>query len=191
MGRISKILNNWFLLITFLTFLTVFGSFLSASHGEDLRNVRYGLSIFGGAGDPFHSKTDLTVFGVLPRVDVFLHRNWDLEFEGNYSCWNIRREHDFYFVGVDANLLFKPVQGNWGSLFLLGGAGIGYDSAGKRVKQIGDSHCGGILQAGAGFYYNLGKRWALRMEYRLYHTSDPFRTDAGVNSHNALLGISF
>jgi hypothetical protein len=75
MGRPWKILNNWSLLTIFLTFLTVFGSFISPSFGEDLRNVRYGLSIFGGAGDPFHSKTDLTVYGVLPRVDVSLHRN--------------------------------------------------------------------------------------------------------------------
>jgi len=59
------------------------------------------------------------------------------------------------------------------------------------VPQIGDSHCGGILQAGMGFYYNLGKRLALRVEYRFYHTSEPFRSDRGLNTHTALLGISF
>jgi opacity protein-like surface antigen len=73
----------------------------------------------------------------------------------------------------------------------MAGAGIGYDSAGKWVKQIGDTHCGGILQGGAGLYYNLGKRWALRVEYRYYHMSEPFKTDRGLNSHNAVLGISF
>jgi opacity protein-like surface antigen len=95
------------------------------------------------------------------------------------------------FLGVDVNLLFKPIQGSWGSLFLLAGGGLGCDSAGEKVKQIGDSHCGAILQAGAGIYYNLGKRWALRLEYRLYHLSEPFRRDIGLNAHTVLLGISF
>jgi hypothetical protein len=191
MGKIWKILNKRFLLITFFAFLTMFGSLISPSYGQDRRNLRYGVSILGGVGDAWHNETELTVYGVLPRVDVSLHRNWDLEFEGNYSYWNIRRENDLYFLGVDVNLLFKPVQGRWGFLFLLAGAGIGYDSAGKKVKQIGDSHCGGILQAGPGFYYSFGKTWALRVEYRFYHTSEAFRTDKGLNSHAALLGISF
>jgi opacity protein-like surface antigen len=142
-------------------------------------------------GDAWHNETDFTVYGILPRIDLTLHRNWDLEFEGNYSYWNIRGEHDLYFLGIDVNILFKPIQRKWGSLFLLAGGGIGYDSAGKRVKQIGSSHCGGILQAGTGVYFNLGKGVALRVEYRFYHTSEPFRSDTGLNSHNALLGISF
>ena len=40
-------------------------------------------------------------------------------------------------------------------------------------------------------HYNLGKRLALRMEYRLCHISDPFRSDQGLNTHAVLLGISF
>jgi len=177
----------------FIAFVSIMlmGFMISLSHGEENTRVKYGFSVFGGAGDAWHNKTDLTVYGFLPRVDVPLHRNWDLEFEGNYSYWNIRREHDFYFLGVDANLIFKPIQRTWGSVFLLGGGGLGYDSAGKRVRQIGDSHCGGILQAGVGFYYYLGKKWALRVEYRFYHTSEPFRTDGGLNAHAAFFGISF
>lgn len=191
MRRIWKILNKGFWLITFLGFLTVFGSLFSSSYGEDLRNLRYGVSIFGGAGDAWHNKPDLTAYGFLPRVDLPLHEDWDLEIEGNYSYWNIRKEHDLYFLGVDVNILFKPIQWSWGSLFLLAGAGLGYDSAGKRVPQIGDSHCGAILQAGAGVYYNLGKRRALRVEYRFYHISEPFRTDRGLNTHTAIVGVSF
>jgi len=191
MGRRRGILNKRSLLIAFFVFLMVFGSLISDSYAEESRSLRYGVSVFGGIGDAWHNETDFTVFGVLPRVDVALHRNWDLEFEGNYSYWNIRGEHDLYFLGVDVNLLFKPFQWEWGSFFLLAGAGIGYDSAGKRVEEIGDSHCGGILQAGAGFYYNLGKGIAMRVEYRFYHTSEPFRSDKGLNAHTALLGISF
>jgi hypothetical protein len=43
----------------------------------------------------------------------------------NFSSWNIAKEHDLYFLGVDANILFKPIQRNWGSLFLLAGGGLG------------------------------------------------------------------
>jgi hypothetical protein len=191
MRRIWKTSSKRFLLITFFAFLTVFGSLISPSYGEDLRNLRYGVSILGGAGDAWHDTPDLTTYAFLPRVDLPLHKNWDLEFEGNYSYWSIPKEHDFYFLGVDTNILFKPIQGSWGSLFLLVGGGLGYNSAGKKVPQIGDSHCGAILQAGVGVYYNLGERWALRVEYRFYHTSDPFRSDRGLNAHAALLGVSF
>jgi hypothetical protein len=190
MGRIWGI-NKRSLLIAFLVFFAMFGSLISYSYGEESRNLRYGVSVFGGIGDAWHNETEFTTFGVLPRIDVALHRNWDLEFEGNYTYWNIRRQNDLYFAGIDVNLLFKPIQRKWGSVFLLAGAGIGYDSAGKRVEQVGDSHCGGILQAGVGFYYNLGKGIAVRVEYRFYHISEPFRDDTGLNSHNVLLGISF
>jgi opacity protein-like surface antigen len=74
---------------------------------------------------------------------------------------------------------------------MLVGGGIGYNSTRNQVSEIGHSGCGGILQAGPGIFYNLGKGKALRAEYRFYHISDPFRHDRGLNSHNALLGLSF
>ena len=191
MGGRRGVFNKRFLLIAFFAFFAMFASLTSHSNGEESRKLRYGVSVFGGIGDGWHGEPKLTVYGVHPRIDVALHRNWDLEFEGNYTCWDIRRGHDLFFLGIDVNVLFKPIQRKWGSLFLLAGAGIGYDSAGKRVDHIGDSHCGGILQTGIGFYYNLGKKIALRVEYRFYHLSEPFRDDRGLNSHNALLGISF
>jgi len=180
--------RHW--LFAFVYFMVV-GAMISRSYGGENSEVTYGFSILGGFGDAWRNEINLTVYGFLPRVGLPLHRNWDLELEGNYSYWNIRKEHDVYFLGVDANLLFKPLQRSWGSMFFLVGGGLGYDSAGKRVPQIGDTHCGGILHAGIGFYYNLGKRLALRVEYRFYHMSDPFRNDEGLNSHTALLGISF
>jgi opacity protein-like surface antigen len=178
-------------LLLALIMVVIVASALSRSYGAEGRNLRYGFSVFGGTGDAWHNETDMTVYGFLPCVDLALHRNWDLEFEGNYSYWNIARECDLYFLGVDANILFKPIQRNWGSLFLLAGGGLGYNNADNRVREIGDSHCGGILQGGTGFYYNFGKKLALRVEYRFYHTSDPFRKDIGLDTHNFLLGISF
>ena len=130
----------------------------------------------------WHKETDMTVYGFLPRIDLALHRNWDLEFEMNFSYLNIVKGHDPYFLGVDANILFKPIQRNWGSLFLLAGGGLGYNNAGNRVRGIGDSHCGGIAEKGTGIYYKFGKRWALRGEYLLYHISDPFSKDTGLNT---------
>jgi hypothetical protein len=59
------------------------------------------------------------------------------------------------------------------------------------VREIGDSHCGGIAETGAGIYYKLGKRWALKGKYPFYHILDPFSKDTGLNTHNFLLGISF
>jgi hypothetical protein len=171
--------------------LMALGTFIPSSHGEEVSKIKYGFSVFGGIGDVWHREIDLTTYGFLPRIDLPLLRILDLEFEGNYTYWGIRKQHDLYFLGVNGNIVFKPIQGKWGSLFFLGGAGIGYDSGGKRVSQIGDQHLGGILQGGVGVYYNLGKRLALRVEYRLCHISEPFRNDKGLNSHNALLGISF
>jgi opacity protein-like surface antigen len=106
--------------------------------------------------------------------------------------------HDLYFLGVNSNILFKPIPGRWGSLFLLGGGGLGYDSAGKRLNRgdsyiplIGDQHLGGILQTGAGMFFNIRRGTALRVEYRFYHISEPFKTDRGLNTHSLLFGISF
>jgi hypothetical protein len=44
-------------------------------------------------------------------MDVFLHKNWDMEFEGNFPCYNIRGEKDLVLLGVNANILFKPMEG--------------------------------------------------------------------------------
>ncbi len=179
-----------YLLVMFAFFIAT-EFLISYSNADEEKKMRYGLSVFGGTGDAIHNKPDLTAYGVFPRVDFSLHKYWDLEFEGNFSYWNISGEKDLYFLGANANFVFKPLQWTWGSLFLLGGGGLGYDSAGKHVHEIGDSHFGGILQAGAGIYYNLGKGLALRGEYRFYHISEPFRNDDGLNSHIFLFGISF
>jgi hypothetical protein len=179
------------LFFTLVAFVIV-GPMISDSYGEEESKVRYGFSVLGGFGDATRSQPHLSVYGILPRVGLALHKNWDLEVEGNYSYWSIRGEDNLYFLGGDLNLLFKPIRKKWGSLFLLAGGGLGYDNASKiRVSEIGGSHCGGILQAGGGIIYNLGKGWALRGEYRFYHISDPFRKDTGLNTHTFLLGISF
>jgi opacity protein-like surface antigen len=186
----EKAVSRRYWVIPFVTLMIV-ASLISLCYGDEAHQFQYGFSVFGGGGDTGHSKPSVNVYGLLPRFDVGLYREWHLEFEGNFSYWEIYREKDFYFLGANANILFKPIERNWGSLFVLAGGGLGYDSAGKRVIEIGDSYIGGIYQMGGGIFYNLGKRLALRIEYRFYHVSDPFRGDRGLNTHNAFLGISF
>jgi hypothetical protein len=186
-----------YLLSTFTLFMII-GSIISPSYGEE-QKVKWGFSILGGTGDAIHSKPDTTVYGFLPRISLPLHKNWDLEFEGNFFYYDIHEMHDFYFLGASHNILFKPIQEKWGSLFLLGGAGLGYDSAGKRLNRgdshtplMGDQHFAGFLQTGAGMLFNIGRETALRVEYRFYHISEPFDTaDWGLNTHSVLFGISF
>jgi hypothetical protein len=187
-----------YLLFAFILFMMT-GSFISYSYGEE-KKVKWGASVFGGTGDVFYSKADLTVYGFLPRMSLPLYKkNLDLEFEGNFFYYDIRKMHDLYFLGLSHNILFKPIQERWGSLFLLAGAGLGYDSAGKRLKRddshiplMGDQHFAGFFQTGAGMFFNVGRGTALRVEYRLYHLSEPFdKTDRGLNTHTILFGISF
>ena len=199
MGRNTKKILMQYLLPALIMVMMI-GSVVSLSYGDEDRKVRYGFSIFGGTGNVFSDEPRIMVYGFLPRVSLPLYKNWDLEFEGNSSYYDIRKMHDFYFLGVNSNILFKPIQKRWGSLFLLAGGGLGYDSAGKNLRHfhshyysyyIGDQHFGGILQGGAGMLFNIGRETALRVEYRLYHISEPFKTDRGLNTHTVLFGISF
>ncbi len=96
-----------YLLSTFVLLLMI-GLLTSYSFGEGETKVKYGFSIFGGTGEAINRKPDMNVYGFLPRLDLALHRNWDLEFEGNYSYWNITSEKDLYFLGVNVNILLKP-----------------------------------------------------------------------------------
>ena len=187
-------------LLSILILFMIIGPMISDCYGEE-KKLSWGFSVLGGTGDAIHSKPDVTSFGFIPRISLPLYKKWnlDLEFEGNFFYYDIPKIHDFYFLGISHNILFKPVRGKWGSLFLLGGAGLGYDSAGERLSHggphpplIGDQHFAGFVQTGAGILYNIGRGTALRLEYRLYHISEPFDTrDWGLNTHTILFGISF
>jgi hypothetical protein len=189
------------LLLMFIIFVMV-GSIVSDSFGEEEKKVRWGFSVFGGTGDATYRKADMEVYGFIPRMTLPLYKKWKLDFEieGNFFYYNIHKMPDVYFLGLSHNFVFKPIQERWGSLFLLAGAGIGYDSAGKRLKRaavlddplLGDQHFAGFFHGGLGVLFNIGRGKALRVEYRFCHISEPFDTgDRGMNTHNFLLGISF
>ena len=189
-----------YLFPTLLLFMTI-GSIVSYSYGEEERKARWGFSILGGTGDAVLSKIDMKVYGLIPRVTLPLRKDWkkwDVEIEGNFFYYDIHKMHDVYFLGLSNNFVFKPIQEKWGSLFLLIGGGLGYDSAGERLHRgsnpplLGDQHFAGFGCGGAGMLFNIGRGMALRLEYRFYHISEPFDTsDRGLNTHNVLLGISF
>lgn len=192
--------HNRYLLPTLIIFVII-GSIVPYSYGEEEKKVRWGFSILGGTGDAIYSKTHLYVYGVVPRVSLPLYEKWkywDIEFEGNFFYYDLHKMHDFYFLGLGNNIVFKPIQKKWGSLFLLIGGGLGYDSAGKRLSRgsdpplMGDQHFAGFCHGGVGMLFNIGRGTALRVEYRFSHISEPFDTsDTGLNTHNVLLGISF
>ena len=100
-------------LLMALIMVVMVGSAVSRSYGAEDRNVRYGFAVFGGTGEVFQSKPDFTAYGFLPRISLPLYKNWDLEFEGNFSYYDIRKEHDLYFIGLNSNILFKPIQERW------------------------------------------------------------------------------
>jgi hypothetical protein len=184
-------LRTRYVLLTFAVVATL-GSFFPNAYAED-KKVAWGFSFGGGPNADFiHHKPGHTLYTFLPRVDIPLHRKWDLEFEGNFSYYDIYREKNLTFLGVNGNMLFTPIQWQWGSFFILGGGGLGYTDGGGRVKELGDSHLGGIIQGGIGIACNIGNGWALRGEYRLIHISDPTEgDDHGINTHTVLLGLSF
>jgi len=177
--------------ITIISLMIIISSFSNAYGGEDGK-VQWGFSL--SAGTDQKSKNDLMMFALLPRVDLPLHKNWDFEFEGNFSHYGIHDSKDLYLLGANTNIIFKPIQWNGAFLFLIGGMGLAYNNNSdehRRVRDIGDSHVAGILQIGSGIQYRIGRKWWLRGEYRFHHISDPFQGDSGINTHNLIIGLSF
>ncbi len=169
--------------------LLFIGCFATLCPGEEKQDIHWGGSIMFGPHARGH--LNFTYFAALPRASLPLHKKWDLEFEGNLSHYLIRRERDLYLIGVNGNLLFKPVQ--WGRVtpFLIGGAGLAYNNNSGFAWELGDSHTAGILQGGAGIFYDIGEKFLLRGEYRFHHVSDPFERDHGLNTHGFLIGVAF
>ena len=186
----AKGLWIWNGLRIFFLSVVLIGSSVSLASGEEGGGLKWGFSF--GAGQPQKSKHSLNLWTFLPRVDVPVAKNWDVEFEGNAAYYDISRTKNLYVLGVNTNILFKAHRWEGGEVFLLGGAGLGYDNNGSgKVPKMGDSHVAGVLQCGSGILYRVGQQLWLRGEYRFYHISDPFHKDGGINTHNVLMGVSF
>ena len=77
----EKLVSKRYRVYPFVAFLMV-GLLFSPSYGEEASQFRYGFSVFGGRDDTGHNKPRVNVYGLLPRFDLPLYRNWHLEFEG-------------------------------------------------------------------------------------------------------------
>src|SRR3990172_989352 len=165
----------------FIFLFILFGWMTPHSYGNEDKKIMYGFSVLGGTESS--NRADILMFALLPRVGLLLHKNWEFEFEGNLSYYGISKGNNLYLLGVNSNVLFKPIRWGKGSLFLLGGAGLGYDNSNGHVRHVGDSHLAGVIQGGGGIYLDIGKGLLLRAEYRIQHISEPFRDDAGLNNH--------
>lgn len=188
-GISKKILCNRSFLSIVLSLLLFIGFFAPFCYGDEKGDVKWGVSVLLGPNARGH--LDFTHSAVLPRAGLALHKKWDLEFEANLSHYFINGEKDLYLIGVNGNLLFKAVQ--WGKVtpFLMAGAGLAYNNNSGFVWEMGDSHTGGILQGGGGIFYDMGKKFLLRGEYRFHHLSDPFERDHGLNTHSFVIGVAF
>ena len=177
-------------LLPFFFSVVLLGSLASVSCGEEESGLKWGFSL--GVGHPQKSSSNLNLWTFFPRVDVPVSKNWEFEVEGNASYYDISGARNLYVLGVNTNILFKLLRWGDGELFLLGGVGLGYDNNGSgKVPDLGDSHTAGILQCGTGILYRVGKNLWVRGEYRFHHISDPFYKDGGINTHNALFGVTF
>ena len=178
--------RSFFSIVICLLFV---GCFTPLCYGGEIGNVKWGFSALLGPNAGGHM--DFTQSALLPRAGVALHKMLDLEFEGNLSRYFIDEAKNLYLIGVNGNLLFKPVQ--WGKVipFLIAGAGLAYNNNSGFVWEMGDSHTAGIVQGGGGILYDTGKGFWLRGEYRFHHVSDPFEKDHGLNTHGFILGFAF
>jgi hypothetical protein len=185
-GIFRKILGKRsFSSIVFCLLLIVW--FTPFCYGGKEGGVKWGFSALLGPNAGGHM--EFTQSALLPRGRVALHKNWDLEFEGNFSRYFIEEAKNLYLLGVNANLLFEPIQ--WGKVipFLIVGIGVAYNNNTGFVWEMGDSHTAGIAQGGGGFLFDTGKGFWLRGEYRFHHISDPFDHDHGLNTHSFFLGL--
>jgi hypothetical protein len=189
MAGISKRILGNRILFSLGICLLFSGYFPLLCHGDEKGDVKWGVSVLLGPNS--RGDMDFTHFALLPRGGLALHKWWDLELEGNFSRYFIDGEKDLYLLGVNGNLLFKPVQ--WGKVtpFVIVGAGLAYNNNSGFVYEMGDSHTAGILQGGGGILYDTGKGFWLRGEYRYHHISDPFEHDHGLNTNSFILGVIF
>ncbi len=101
--------------------IVVVGLWIPNSYGQEDLKTRRGFSFGGGIKQ--HARHDFTMATFVPRVDIPLHKNWDFEIEGSFSYYALKNEKNLYVLGLDANIVFKPIQWKTGSIFILRGVG--------------------------------------------------------------------
>jgi len=188
MRRVHKLLGQASLRFILFAFLIM--GFSCPTYGADGDGPHWGFSAAGGWG--IGDAPSLYAFSALPSVGWQMHPLWDFELEGNISYYPVKRSGNIYALGANVNVLFKPFQFKNGiSPFTIVGGGLAYNNGNGRLNLIGDSHLGGVLQAGGGILFPVGSNWRMRLECRILHISDPFEYHDGFETVSFLLGISY
>lgn len=137
-----------------------------------------------------------TIVNLPLRVGYFATPHLSIEGELALSYIGLGGEGDDNSVGalVSGHLLYHFQPAGRTTPFLLAGAGVG--NGVEFFGVVGDAHTTiKAFHAGAGIKTFLGRRAAVRLEYRFTHATgsdnaDPFRDDTRVNTHRVFVGIS-
>ena len=131
---------------------------------------------------------------IFPSLD-----KWFFGIEGMYSMHKAdEKPEGSYWMGHDAG--FREYSFNVtisrqmfdDLLYVKWIMGLSYwHNRDVRSHNLGDSHCLGTWGPAIGKDWNLYKTWSLRTEFRMTHTSDPFRSDRGKNYGTFMMGVTY
>ncbi|HHT9125704.1 MAG TPA: acyloxyacyl hydrolase [Candidatus Brocadiia bacterium] len=143
------------------------------------------IELGGGGAFGYDDRQSISILSLLPRGGMFFARNAAAEVELPLMYIHTK-ESDVPALGVNINALYHLNTGTSFIPFALVGMGPVY-VAGKISST---SSLPLLSQAGIGLKYFFSERAAFRLEYRFRHFSDPFTSDAGIDSDSFLFGIS-
>lgn len=170
--------------------LIIFASFrvcVARAEAIDESVLEAGSIELGGSGAfGYDDRQSISVFSLLPRGGMFFAKNAEAEVELPLMYIHTP-DSEVPAFGVNINALYHINTGTPFVPFALLGIGAAY-VAGDISETTSLT---AMSQGGVGLKYFFSERAALRFEYRFRHFSDPFVSDAGIDSHSVLFGISF
>lgn len=176
--------------LALLIMLIIFVSFnkICAANSKIDESVLEAKSIeLGGSGAfGYDDRQSISMFSLIPRGGYFFAKNAEVEVELPMAFIHTP-DSEVAAFGANINALYHLNTGTSFIPFVLLGLGPNYVAG-----EISSTTSLPLLsQAGVGLKYFFSKRTAFRFEYRFRHFSDPFTSDAGIDSDSVLFGISF
>jgi hypothetical protein len=174
-------------LVAILTLLTMIGSFVPCSYGDE--RISWGTSLLSRLGNKDKPETSRTT--LLPRVEFPLSKSWSLELEANLPHNVLFHERNVDLLGVNSHFLVRRILWGQGSWFILAGGDFGSTTTNRRLGQPMGSDFTRVLETGTGIEYVMGKTFRLRVEYRFGNISSSLRSVDGTNTHDLVVGITW
>ena len=185
-GRDAKSCVCTFVSLLITLIILVFPKVCVASSKIDESVLEAGSVELGGSGVfGYDDRQSISIFSILPRGGKFFAKNAEAEVELPLMYIHTK-ESDVPAFGANINALYHLNTGTSFIPFALLGTGPVY-VAGKISST---SSLPLLSQVGVGLKYFFSDRAAFRVEYRFRHFSDPFTSDAGIDSDSFLFGIS-